>query len=52
MPRYDANFAIVEPGLGTPCPPTRWGAVPTSSELVLFESAAVLPRFILSLTKR
>jgi hypothetical protein len=52
VPRYDAHCAFVEQGSCTPCTPARWATVPTFSELVLFESAAVLPRFVLSLAPR
>ncbi len=49
MPRYDAHCTYVDQYLCTPCPPSRWATETTFSELVLFENAAVLPRFILSL---
>ncbi len=52
MPKYDAHLIYVakETKFHVPCPPDRWdGLVPVYSELVVFESAAVLPRFVLSL---
>jgi hypothetical protein len=63
VPRYDTHVAYVSKQQGSPfhvpCPPDHlgkeWNAPQTSdlapvySELVLFESAAILPRFILSL---
>jgi hypothetical protein len=52
VPRYDAHCAFVEQGPCTPCTPARWAVEPTFSELVLFESAAVLPRFVLSIALR
>jgi hypothetical protein len=52
VPRYDAHAVVVEQGPCTPIPPVRWGAVQTYTEIVLFESAAVLPRFILAVSRR
>ncbi len=52
VPRYDTHCVFVEDGPCTPCPPERWDAVTTYSELVFFENAAVLPRFVLFFTLR
>jgi hypothetical protein len=54
VPKYDAHGVVVEGGPCTPCAHARWGAagVRTYSELVLFEDAAVLPRFILSVRRQ
>jgi hypothetical protein len=53
VPKYDAHGVVVEGGPCTPCAHARWGAagVRTYSELVLFEDAAVLPRFVLSVRR-
>ena len=50
VPKYDAHGVVVEAGPCTPCPLGRWGqaGVRTYSELVLFEDAAILPRFVLA----
>ena len=51
MPRYDAHVAYVT--ASAPCPPERWGEpAAVYSEVVVFETAAVLPRFVLSLDAR
>ncbi len=47
MPKYDAHVAYVAGK--APCTPERWETTTVHSELVLFENAAILPRFILSL---
>ena len=52
VPSYDAHVAYVAKTerFHVPCPPERWaGPAPVYSELVVFESAAVLPRFVLAL---
>ena len=52
VPKYDTHFAVVEEGPCTPCPLHRWNSARLSTELVVFESAAILPRFILSVRSR
>ena len=54
MPKYDTHVVYVHQESTSPdhvpCPPDHWaGPGPVYSELVVFESAAVLPRFILAL---
>ena len=53
VPKYDTHVVYVQqdaPPDHVPCPPHRWaGPPPLYSELVVFESAAILPRFILAL---
>uniref|UniRef100_A0A7S0QHA3 PARP catalytic domain-containing protein n=1 Tax=Cryptomonas curvata TaxID=233186 RepID=A0A7S0QHA3_9CRYP len=50
VPKYDVHVAYVADK--APCPPERWATKTVYSELVVFENAAVLPRFILSLGVR
>jgi hypothetical protein len=50
VPRYDAHVAYVTAPPSAPCLPEQWpGPAPVYSEVVVFENAAILPRFILSL---
>ncbi len=49
VPKYDAHVVYVTAPPSAPCPPERWEAATVYSELVVFENAAILPRFILSL---
>ena len=49
VPKYDAHVVYVTAPPSTPCPPEEWEAAKVYLELVLFENAAILPRFILSL---
>ena len=52
VPSYDVHVAYVAKTerFHVPCPPERWaGPAPVYSELVVFESAALLPRFVLAL---
>jgi hypothetical protein len=60
VPKYDTHVVYVhleappvrqEGPHHVPCPPDRWaGPAPVYLELVVFESAAILPRFILALS--
>ncbi len=49
VPKYDAHVVYVTSPPSAPCPPERWEVATVYSELVVFENAAILPRFILSL---
>jgi hypothetical protein len=50
VPKYDAHVAYVTAPPSAPCPPDRWaGPAAVYSEVVVFETAGILPRFILSL---
>jgi hypothetical protein len=50
VPKYDAHVVYVTAPPSAPCPPEQWsGQAPVYSEVVVFENAAILPRFILSL---
>ncbi len=50
MPKYDTHVAYVTAPPSTPCPPAQWLAAPAVySEVVVFETAGILPRFVLSL---
>ena len=50
VPKYDAHVVYVTARPSCPCPPALWrGPAPVYSELVLFENASILPRFVLSL---
>ncbi len=42
-------MAYVARNLKAPCPPEQWEKLTVYSEMVVFENAAILPRFILSL---
>ncbi len=48
MPEYDAHVAFV--ANHRPAPPEEWsGPAPVYLEVVVFEAAGILPRFVLSL---
>ncbi len=49
IPKYDAHIVYVTAPPSVPCNPDRWEVATVYSELVVFENAAILPRFILSL---
>ena len=50
VPKYDAHVAYVTAPSSALCPPERWaGPAAVYSEVVVFETAGILPRFILSL---
>ncbi len=53
VPKYDAHVAYVTAPPSAPCPPERWaGPEAVYSEVVVFETAGILPRFVLSLDYR
>ena len=53
VPKYDAHGVLVREGPCKPCPPAQWGAGPRMfSELVVFDSASILPRCILGVRKQ
>ena len=52
VPKYDAHAVVVAQDSCLPCPHSQWNAKTTFSELVLFEDAAILPRFVLTLRAR
>ena len=51
VPKYDAHGALVDfHGGCLPCPPASWGARTMYSELVLFDTASILPRCVIAVT--
>ena len=54
VPKYDCHGVIIKNGPCIPCPPETWtqSGVTTFSELVIFDSACILPRCVLCVKQR